>query len=82
MLSAAVRIAVIAGLFSLTACSGPPWTLRQSPGDIALRWYSNDTPSAAADEVAQLHCRSWGKSAELASATKDGSADLATYRCR
>jgi hypothetical protein len=32
--------------------------------------------------VAQLHCGSWDKTAELVSSTQDGSAEIAEYRCR
>jgi len=60
----------------------PPWTLNQSPEQIALRWYPDATPSAAAAQVARLHCQSLNKSAELASDMRDGSAEVAEYRCR
>ena len=69
-------------LLSLEACNGPPWTLAKSPNEINLRWYPDDTPSAAADFVAQSHCQSWGKNAELVAYTQDGSAQLGQYRCR
>jgi hypothetical protein len=69
-------------LLALAACGGPPWTLSQSPGGITLRWYPDDTPDAAADAAAQAHCQSSGKSAELVSYDRDGSAKLGTYRCR
>ena len=64
------------------ACPGPPWTLRQSPAGITLRWYPNDTPIAAADMVAALHCGDYGRGAELTSDQRDGSAEIALYRCR
>ena len=60
----------------------PPWTLHQSPDQIALRWYPDATPTSAANEAAGLHCRTWDKSAELVSDTRDGSAEIAEYRCR
>jgi hypothetical protein len=60
----------------------PPWTLNQSPAGISLRWYPDTTPSAAAGQVAQLHCASWNRSAELVSDRQDGSAEIAEYRCR
>jgi hypothetical protein len=70
-------------LFLLTACSsGPPWTLNSSPDEITLRWYPDSMPNAAADAVAQTHCRNWGKNAELVAYTQDGSAQLGNYRCR
>jgi hypothetical protein len=69
-------------LLFLGACDGPPWTLSQSPDEINLRWYSDNTPSSVADSVAQLHCQSWGKTAELVAYTQDGSAQLGQYRCR
>jgi hypothetical protein len=69
-------------LLCLGACNGPPWTLSQSPDEINLRWYSDNTPSSVADSVAQLHCQSWGKTAELVAYTQDGSAQLGQYRCR
>jgi hypothetical protein len=76
------RAAAAAILLALAACGGPPWTLSQSPSEITLRWYPDDTPDAAADAAAQVHCRSSGKDAEFVSYTRDGSAKLGTYRCR
>ncbi|MBV8575115.1 MAG: hypothetical protein JOZ58_08770 [Acetobacteraceae bacterium] len=66
----------------VAACGGPPWALSQSPDGVDLRWYPDDTPSAAADAAAQVHCQSFGKNAELIAYTKDGSAQLGRYRCR
>ncbi len=60
----------------------PPWTLNQSPAQIALRWYPDATSGAAAAEAAAAHCGSWNKAAELVSDMRDGSAELAVYRCR
>jgi hypothetical protein len=79
-----VRGGLAALLLGMAACSPPlpPWTLTRSPDDITLRWYPDNTPSLVADQVAELHCRSWGKSALLASDTQDGSAEIAQYRCR
>jgi len=78
----AIRAAWIAILFCLAACSGPPWTLNQSSDGITLRWYSDNTPSDVADSVAQVHCRSWNKNAELIAYDQDGSAQIGRYRCR
>lgn len=77
-----VRLVGVAMLLALAACGGPPWTLNQSPDRIQLRWYPDSTPSSAADSVAQAHCRSHGKNAELIAYTQDGSAQLGNYRCR
>jgi hypothetical protein len=82
MLAPAVRAAGVAILICLGACNGPPWVLNQSPDEINLRWYPDNTPNNVADLVAQAHCRSWGKSAELLSYNQDGSAQLGSYRCR
>ena len=82
MQKSAIRAAGIAILFCAIACSGPPWTLDQSPDAITLRWYPDDTPDAVANSVAQVHCQSWGKNAELISYDQDGSAQLGRYRCR
>jgi hypothetical protein len=81
-LISAFRLLGVGVLLGLSACAGPPWTLSQSPNGIDLRWYPDDTPSAAADTVAQLHCRTWGKNAELIAYDQDGSAQLGRYRCR
>ncbi len=87
-LGVAIGAAGIAALAALAGCNGPPWTpwtpwtLSQSPTEISLRWYPDTTPSAAADQVAQLHCGSWQKSTELVSEARDGSAEIAEYRCR
>jgi len=82
MLAPTLRAAGIAVALSLAACAGPPWTLSQSPTEISLRWYADEMDSAAATAIAQQHCQSSGKTAELVSSTQDGSAQLATYRCR
>jgi hypothetical protein len=68
-------------LLALGGCGGPPWTLNQSPDGIVLRWYSDDTPSAAADAAARAHCQSYGKTAELIAYDQDGSAQRGSYRC-
>jgi len=59
-----------------------PWTLNKSPAGISLRWYPDTTPSSKADQAAQLHCGSWDKTTELVSDTRDGSVEIAEYRCR
>jgi len=82
MLALTVRAAGVAVLLALGACNGPPWTLSQSANGIDLRWYSDDTPSSAADTVARAHCQSHGKNAELIAYEQDGSAQLGRYRCR
>jgi hypothetical protein len=80
--STVMRAAGVAALLGLAACSGPPWTLNKSPNAIALRWYSDETSAFSADQLAELHCRSWGKSAELTADVKDGSDEIAKFRCR
>lgn len=77
-----VGVAAIAAVAALAGCNGPPWILNRSPAGIALRWYPDTTPSAAANQIAQLHCGSWAKSAELVSNGQDGSAEIAEYHCR
>ena len=72
----------VAILLCVTACSGPPWTLEQSPSAITLRWYPDKTDSSVADGVAQTHCASISKNAELISYDQDGSAQIGSYRCR
>jgi hypothetical protein len=81
-LTGVLRIAGLAASLGLAACAAPPWTLNKSAHEITLRWYSDTTPDGAAYQVAALHCGSWGKSAELASTFKDGSDQVAQYRCR
>jgi hypothetical protein len=82
MVKPAMRSAIGLLLLCTVACPGPPWALQQSPADIVLRWYPNDTPFAVADAAARLHCGSYDRTAELASDERDGSAEIATYRCR
>jgi len=82
MLETGLQAAGIVILFWVAACGGPPWTLNQSPDGITLRWYPDSTPDGAANSIAQAHCQSWGKSAELISYDQDGSAQLGKYRCR
>jgi len=78
----AIRAAAAGILLCLAACGGPPWTLNQSPDGITLRWYPDNTPSAAGSSVAQVHCRSWGRNAELIAYDQDGSAQIGRYLCR
>ena len=69
-------------LLTLAACNGPPWVVSRTPDAITLRWYADETDSAAADAVAQAHCQSSGKNAELISYDQNGSAQIGKYRCR
>lgn len=69
-------------LVGLAACTGPPWTLSRSPGEIALRWYPDEIGPAPAADIAGQHCGAWGRAAVLAADDRDGSAEIATYRCR
>lgn len=75
-------IAVAATLLLVTACTQQPWKLSESPEAIVVRWYPDESNIAAATELAKAHCRSWGKSAQLAADLRDGSAEVAHYRCR
>ena len=77
-----MRLISIAVLLGITACSGPPWTLEQSPSAITLRWYPDEMDSSVADGVAQTHCAYASKNAELISYDQDGSAQIGRYRCR
>ena len=76
------RLAGLALLLGVAACSGPPWTLEQSPDAITLRWYADETDTAVADQLAQAHCASSSKSVALVSYDQDGSAQIGRYRCR
>jgi (2Fe-2S) ferredoxin len=83
MFGFAIAAAGVGISLCLGACStGPPWTLSQSPEEISLRWYPDATPDNTANWLAQVHCQSWGKNAELVSTAQDGSAQLAQFRCR
>ena len=73
---------MIAVVLALAACSGPPWTVDRTAEAITLRWYADETDSAAADAAAQAHCQSSGKNAELVSYDQDGSAQIGRYHCR
>jgi (2Fe-2S) ferredoxin len=78
-----IRAAAAGFWLCLAACSsGPPWTLDRSPDGITLRWYPDNTPTAVADSVAQVHCRSQDRNVELIAYDHDGSAEIGRYRCR
>jgi hypothetical protein len=81
-ISTITKVTGAAILLSVAACSGPPWTLEQSPDAITLRWYADETDSAVADSLAEAHCASSSKSVELVSYDQDGSAQIGRYRCR
>jgi hypothetical protein len=83
LIAALGRAGWFAALLFFGACnSGPPWTLDQSSDGITLRWYPDNTPSGVPNSVAQMHCRSWGKNAELIGYTQNGSAQVGRYRCQ
>ncbi len=85
MLPRAIRAAAAALLLGLAGCvgpAGPPWALAASPSEITLRWYPDDTSETEALEVADAHCAATGRSAGIAAAEEDGSAEVASYRCR
>jgi hypothetical protein len=69
-------------MLGVAACNAPPWTVRQSPDAIKLRWYSDETDIAAARTIADVHCRSTGRIAALASDEQNGSIEIAEFRCR
>ena len=77
-----MRVAWVAISIGMVGCNGPPWTLEKSPSAITLRWYPDEMDSSAADSVAQTHCASTSKNAELISYDQDGSAQIGRYRCR
>jgi hypothetical protein len=77
-----LRAAGSAVLLILGACNGPPWILDRTPDAITLRWYPDETDSAAAAVVAQTHCQSSGRNAELISYDQNGSVQIGKYRCR
>jgi hypothetical protein len=81
MKSAPWRIAGTLALLGLGACSTQPWILSKSPDAITVRWYTDESSVVAADHFAALHCQSWGKAAHLMSDIRDGSAEIAVYRC-
>ena len=76
------RAAMVVILLIVAACNPPPWTVSGSSDAITLRWYVDDTDIAAAHSIADLHCRSYGKTAALASDEQSGSVEVAEFRCR
>jgi hypothetical protein len=65
----------------LAACSSEPWTLSQSPNEITLRWWNDEIAAAQAGGVAGDYCTQMGKSVEIGSIERDGSASIGHYRC-
>jgi hypothetical protein len=82
MKSARRLIAGTLVLLGFGACTTQPWVLRKSPDAITVRWYPDETDAIAADQLAALHCQSWGKAARRESELLDGSAEIARYLCR
>jgi starvation-inducible outer membrane lipoprotein len=76
-----LRVAALPLLLLLATCNSPPWRVSQSPDAITLRWYSDEIGIAAAQAVADRHCRYFGKIAELASDEQSGSVEVAEFRC-
>lgn len=68
-------------VLSLAACSGQPWTLSQSPNSITLRWWSDTLADAQAAGTAGAYCTQMGKSLDIISIERDGSASIGHYRC-
>jgi hypothetical protein len=77
-----VRVVVAVLVLGIAGCNAPPWTVSRSPDAITLRWYSDETDLAAARTIADLHCRSTGRTAVLVSDEQSGSIEFAEYRCR
>jgi hypothetical protein len=73
--------AALLGLLLLAACSSQTLTLSQSSNEITLRWWSDELADAQAHGVAGAYCTRLGKSAELGSIERDGSASIGHYRC-
>jgi hypothetical protein len=82
MLTISLRVVGIGMLLTLGACNGPPWVVSRTPDAITLRWYADETDSAAAGAAAQAHCQSSGKNADLVSYDQNASAQIGKYRCR
>lgn len=61
---------------------GPPWTEAASASGITLRWYPDETPEAAARQLADAYCAQLGGRAALTELEQDGSVQFGTYRCR
>jgi hypothetical protein len=73
---------LVIAMLSLTACSGEPWTVSQSPNEITLRWWNSDNiADAQANGDAGAYCTRLGKAVQLGDMEHDGSAVIAHYRC-
>jgi hypothetical protein len=78
-----IRVAGVALALTAAGCSeGPPWVTGATADRIALRWYPPETSHVVAEQIAERHCATSGRSAELASTEQSGSAQIAEYRCR
>lgn len=82
LVAALVAVSAAGAASAQTTLAGPPWALAASPNGITLRWYPDDTSEAAAHSVADAHCAATGLPASLAAIERDGSAEIASYRCR
>ncbi|HVC57749.1 MAG TPA: hypothetical protein VND95_17500 [Stellaceae bacterium] len=79
----AIRAALGVLLLGLTGCAGgPPWPEAASRDAITLRWYPDEISAAEAQQVAEAHCAPARRIAAIAAVERDGSAEIATYRCR
>jgi hypothetical protein len=78
------RVVVVVILLALAGCAGPPgppWPEIASPGGITLRWYPDEVSEAEAQQVAAAHCAVADRNARMAALERDGSAEIARYRC-
>ncbi len=76
------RICFFVLLLALTACNGPPWTLAESADAVTLRWYPDETSQATAEQIADAYSGAQRRSYAIAADQRDGSAEVARYRCR
>jgi uncharacterized lipoprotein YajG len=69
-------------LLCLAGCSAPVAAVRQTPQSVMLRWYQGEARNANAEQIADAYCGARRMAATLSAVDRNGSIEVATYRCR
>jgi hypothetical protein len=69
-------------LASLVACHPEVTVVRESSDQVMLRWYHWHSDIVEAENIADAHCKSHGRSAELEQESVDQDVTLAQFACR
>jgi uncharacterized lipoprotein YajG len=76
------RTGLLLTLLCLAGCSAPVAAVRRTPQSVMLRWYQGEATNANAQQIAEAYCGARRQAATLSAVDRNGSIEVATYRCR